>query len=234
MRQWRTKLTNKEAYIQSKPWMAILPSLARQKAVEEFFQAKKESLKRTSKGVIAHFKMKKKRKYRSRQEQIPFERHKIRSKGRFVDVCVDRKPLTFKVVGKVPTRFRGREDASFLRKEIKLIKTRVGKWFLAIPIVIPIQNPIQNNDVCALDPGVRVFQTLYGTDGTVADIGNNFAPILKELKKADRLISLRKKLSTARKRRNNRLKKLRCFQRARNKIRDLHHKLPLGSAKHID
>ena len=49
--------------------------------------------------------------------------------------------------------------------------------------------------------------------------------IMKELKKADRLISMRQKLSTSRKKKNNKKKKLRCFERVRNKIRDLHHKV---------
>jgi len=61
MREWRSKLTTKEAYMETKPWVATLPSLGRQKAVEEFFQALKENLKRTATHTIKRFEIHKKK-----------------------------------------------------------------------------------------------------------------------------------------------------------------------------
>ena len=55
MREWRTKLTKKKNYMDEKPWIDNLPSFGRQQAIEEFFKAKKESLKRCAAKKIKRF-----------------------------------------------------------------------------------------------------------------------------------------------------------------------------------
>ena len=85
--------------------------------------------------------------------------------------------------------------------------------------------PPDHNFICALDPGCRTFQTVYGTDNKVTHIGTSFEPIMKDLRRADRLASLREKLNTSLKRKRHKHRFLRCFERVRNRIRDLHHKV---------
>lgn len=224
--------------METKPWIAKLPSLARQQAIEEFFKAKKENLKRCAAKKIKRFHMQKKSKYRSRQECVPFERYRIRSNK--VEVCVDRKPLPFRVVGKLPKEFRKRNDNEFLRKEVKLIKDRLGKWYIAIPVAIGIQTS-NKETICALDPGVRTFQTAYGTDGAIHHIGSSFQNIEEELLKADEWISRHAKIKDfphltqkerKKKKQNYRYRYLRCFERVRNRISDLHHKVASWLCKH--
>jgi len=138
----------------------------------------------------------KKSKYRAnRQEAVPFERHRIQNNGKTIELCVDRKPVGFRVVGKVPKLFKTRNDTDFLRKEVKLVKTRLRKWYIAIPVAIGIEECDQE-DMCALDPGVRTFQTVYGTDGAVSHVGTGFDAIEKELLKADKLLSEKSKNET--------------------------------------
>lgn len=219
MSKWRTKLTKKENW--EVPWLADLPSHGRQQAVMEFFKNKKENLKRTKFTKIKKFKMHKKSKYRSRQETIPLERHRIRKNGKLLEIMHNRKPLGFKIMDKC---FIGREDENFLRKEIKLVRTRLGAYYAVVPFETKIMNPPNNTNICALDPGVRTFQTIYGTDGEVHHVGTSFEKCMKDLKKADYLTNLSTRLKS-RKRRNCIYRKRRCFERVRNRIRDLHHKV---------
>ena len=137
-----------------------------------------------AKHTIKRFEIHKRSKYRAnRQEAVPFERHRIQNNGKTIELCVDRKPVGFRVVGKVPKLFKTRNDTDFLRKEVKLVKTRLRKWYIAIPVAIGIKECDQE-DICALDPGVRTFQTVYGTDGAVSHVGTGFDAIEKELFKA--------------------------------------------------
>ena len=231
MRRVRTLLTKKENYIERTPWKDNLASLGKQKAVEDFFQAKTEALKRVAKGVISHFSMRKRSRYRDQQHTIPFERHQITNSGRFVYVIIDRKKVAFRIRGRVPKEFMHRNDEEMLRKEIKMVKTRLGKWFLAIPVVIkmePKYEGSEDGEVCALDPGVRTFQTVYGTDGAVTQIGESFDPIEEALHKADHhqsVLAKYGKRANARKRRHLRRHWLRALEKVRNRIRDLHNKV---------
>ena len=197
MREWRSKLTKKEHWENEKPWIKVLPSLGRQKAIEDFFVAKKENLKRCAKKTISKFRIQKKSKYRFRQESVPFERHRIKNNGKLIELNVDRKPVGFRVVGKTPKLFSKRNDEKFIRKEVKLIRTKTKKWYIAIPIVKQINNLTEKSgEICALDPGVRTFQTVYGTDGLIAQVGTSFETIEKDLLKADNLISKHSKSPT--------------------------------------
>ena len=58
------------------------------------------------------------------------------------------RPLPFRVVGKLPKEF--------LRKEVKLIKDRLGKWYIAVPVAIGLK-VCEKETICALDPVVRTF-----------------------------------------------------------------------------
>lgn len=66
-----------------------------------------------------------------------------------------------------------------------MFKDRLGKWYIAVPVAIGLK-PCDKETICALDPGVRTFQTAYGTDGAIHHIGPSFQKIEKELLKADK------------------------------------------------
>eukprot|EP00505_MAST-04D_sp_SCG-Rhode-Island_P002337 Stramenopile-MAST_4_protein_2337 len=140
----------------------------------------------------------------------------------------------FRVVGKVSKLFKTRNDTDFIRKEVKLVKTRLGKWYIAIPVAIGIKECRDQEDICALDPGVRTFQTVYGTDGAISHVGTCFDAIEEELLKADKLLSEKTKNKTLspRQRRNYQRRYLKCFERVRNRIRDLHHKVSSWLCQH--
>lgn len=221
MRKHRKDITNKENWQDSKPWFSDLDCHGRQQAVAEFFKNKKENLKRAKQKLINKFTLQKKSKYRSRQECIPIQLYRIRKKGKLLEICYKRKPIGFKILDKA---FFGREDEKFIRREIKIVRTRLGAYYACVPIEVTFSSP-KTNHICALDPGVRTFQTIYGTDSRVYHVGTSFEKCYEELKKADELESKMKILSTSKKRRNYKYRKRRCFERVRTRIRDLHHKV---------
>ncbi len=134
-------------------------------------------------------------------------------------------PLQFKIMEPCDV-LRHRNDEEPIRKEVKLIRTRLGAYYLLVPIEMDVRSAPQSNSfICALDPGCRTFQTVYGTDGNVAHVGTDFHACLNDLKKADDLQSARAHLSTSLKRRRYRYRIRRCFERVRNRVRDLHHKV---------
>ena len=226
MKRVRTSLTKQENYTEEEPWLDDLPTLGKQQAFESYFIAKKTQMKRVITGDIQSFEMKKKSKYRDPQEYVPLERHAISFSKKVVKTCIDRKPFEFRVIGKMPKEFKCREDTSYTRTEIKLVKNRLGQWFLSIPIELdPIKTTTE--DVCSLDPGVRTFQTMYSTDGTISKIGSSFDNIKSILKRADLLQQYKdthKELKSRRKRGIKR-RMLRLQQQVRNRIKDLHHKV---------
>jgi len=90
----RAALTNLSNLSEEEQWLKELPTLPRQRAVEEYFTQKKTALERaaqTGKG----FEMKRKSKFGVRQECVPMERYRISSSRRCVSVTYSR---TFGVV----------------------------------------------------------------------------------------------------------------------------------------
>ena len=112
--------------------------------------------------------------------------------------------------------------SKFIRSEIKLVRTQLGAYYMSIPVEVPLSAPPDHNFICALDPGCRTFQTVYGTDNKVTHIGTSFEPIMKDLRRADHLASLREKLNTSLKRKRHKHRFLRCFERVRIDCSDCH------------
>ena len=107
------------------------------------------------------------------------------------------------------------------------MKTRTGKVFIffCINLVFLSNCPMERQ---------RTFQTIYGTDGHCFEVGTSLETNMKDLKRADALSSLldnkKIKLKSKQKRAepmNMHIKRrrLRCFERVRNRVRDLHHKV---------
>jgi putative transposase len=65
----------------------------------------------------------------------------------------------------IKTPIRAAETLPSTIKTSKLIKTKDGFWYICIPIKIHVEDRTdKNKGACALDPGVRTFQTLYSEE----------------------------------------------------------------------
>lgn len=110
------------------------------------------------------------------------------------------------------------------------------RFELHVPVDIEIPPSKSTGVICALDPGVRTFQTIYGTDGVAYSVGNETL---------DDQVKLAQKLRNGinrdgikvknRKARRNLLKKAsKIEQKIKDKNSDIHHKLCKFLTKRYD
>lgn len=233
--RWRTLLTKKQNYYDlGNHWKDECPSHTKQQAVEEFFKNKKTGVKMVCEGNLKKFKINFKSRFKSTQETIPFERYSFRKTGQGrgckVSIPYQGKPMDLHVMGKVPKEFRDRDDINSIRKEIKISRTRLGKYYAYITFEVE-QTPRFEGDVhgdmVSFDPGSKTFLTYHSPDGTWGEIGT-FEEQEKLLKKAD---NLRSKLDIMRKTKGSRWRRrtkrliLGLFEKVRNRTADLHNKV---------
>ena len=106
-----------------------------------------------------------------------------------------------------------------------------GRYFVIVPIDVAVKRPEnQRLSACALDPGVRTFQTVFSKE-ICSKIGeHDFQRVFRYCYALDKLVSRKKK------ERNNRFNK--AMQRIRWKVRDLideiHNKLALTLCRLFD
>ena len=235
--KWRKLLTNKDNYHEKgQQWKDSCPNHAKQQAVEEFFKNKKTALDLVVNGKLKSFDIGHKSRYRCRQETIPFERFMINkvdeSEGpsrSLISTVYKRKPMEFKVMGKLPKVFMGRNDTAFTRTEMKVTKTRTGKYYAIVSYEVTQTSrfPELHGDMVAFDPGAKTFLTYHSPDGTWGEIGT-FEKQQELLVMADRLKSRLKKegsRKTSRWRRHLQRRMLKLFEKVRNRTQDLHNKI---------
>ena len=70
---------------------------------------------------------------------------------------------------------RSQELPEEVERTVNITLNQMGDWTIAIPqeaeIVSESKAPNSKQGIVALDPGVRVFQTLYTPDGYVMECG---------------------------------------------------------------
>jgi transposase len=250
--QIRAALTSvPECIAQGKAWKNEAPTHTKQQAVAEFFNAKRAAFANHAVGNIAHFEMRKRSKFRSRQETMPFEHYKVTDgtsshaagtatrarESAFISLMSKRQEVKLRVRGLLPKELRGRKDESMIREEIKITRTRLGYYYAIVSIQVP-QRPRPSTGLgnfCALDPGVRTFQTWYTERERCGKMGS-FAPMQEELRKADHIKSLLDTEGTSHKarwRRALRRRFLRHLEKVRNCVADLHHKTATWMARNF-
>lgn len=231
--RWRTILTKKSNYYNlGQSWKDICPCHTKQQAVEEFFKAKKTGMKMVAQGELQSFDIKFKSRFKMIQETIPFEWHSFKKdeEAKYsLAVKYNGADVVFKIKGKVPKNFRDRNDPKYQRSEIKITRTRLGKYYANIPYEVNQSRKFQGDmsDMVSFDPGCKTFQTFHSPDGTWGEIGN-FDKQEELLKKSDdirsRLDTLGKS-KTSRWRRRMKRKFLGINQKVKNRTADLHNKV---------
>lgn len=198
-------------------WMSCIPYDTRQLAIKNFIGSYKSSLELKKKGYIKKFEMK----YLTKKE-----RHDI--------FFVNKNALTndykiFQRKLKTPhLNFRKRMKKSLLKKsdgDFPVIRDSCGRYYLCI--VQKVNNISKNikskDELVALDPGVRTFQTYFSQQecGTIGD--NTNGEIRKINTRIDKLEALKPSLS-AKTRYNIKRRCLLLRSKITNKVNDLHWK----------
>lgn len=116
-----------------------------------------------------------------------------------------------------------------LEATFRVIKDRLGKFYLSLPRQVQIrdesQGPKSEHGVVALDPGVRTFQTTYDADGLTSEWGEgDMKYLFRHCKYADKLYSEARK-HKGRKRRRRMLAWHRMLLKIKNLVGELHRKM---------
>ena len=122
--------------------------------------------------------------------------------GRFTrkDITIDvstsraRRQVDLKVHRRVPKKLRDLDEEAAQEartQQVQLMKTWRGVWYLLIPLAMK-QELTDSTAACTLDPGIRNFQAVYGSEGTVAAIGNDQSRIQRPHRLADRAADFQK------------------------------------------
>ena len=245
--QLTTKLTteNGNSFFDDRPFLLDCPCWIRQRAVHEFFTAKNSALKRLQldkpSATFRDIVMKPKHRWGpanlKRNEVLPLRGYSLNlerdaATGRFTrkDITINvgtsraRRQVDLRVHRRVPKELRDldEEAANAARtQQVKLMKTWRGVWYLLIPLAIK-QELTDSTAACALDPGVKTFQTVYGTDGTLAAIGNDQSRIQRFHRLADKAADFQKARLHKCRRNCRQRTVLRYHERVRNLVRHIH------------
>jgi putative transposase len=141
------------------PWMKKTPYDVRDDAVRDFLKALKTQKMLVAQGKRRCFMMK----FRSKRRDQSITIHSKHWKsGHYFD------PDNF-----VNSRLRAAEPLpETLNYDSRLIRDKCGNYFLCIPQ--PLDDHLahtQENEIVALDPGVRTFMTGYDPSGKILEIG---------------------------------------------------------------
>jgi putative transposase len=201
-------------------WLIDVPYDTRQLALKQLADNFKSNFTMLENKQINHFKMH----YRSKRTPYQY-------------CFVDKAALDISNMRIFKRRFKGviktrKKMGKWIRKNISnvesdfIITREKNRYYLCLTMTGEPDMIIQPYNRVALDPGVRTFQTFYSDQGIAGKIGDNICDHLIDIgKKEDRLKSLLKKNSYAKRTRYN-LKK-RCFllrTKIKNIVNDLHWK----------
>ena len=128
--------------------------------------------------------------------------------------------------------FKNKNDGIIIKSKIpelsyscKLILTKNNKYYLAIPSNKEFKND-NNNNVCAIDPGVRSMITIYDPRGVCYEFGSNIYKMIYKAKKIDKIKSKIRKFQGPRNKRYRLKKEQRNIQdKIKNCINNIHHKI---------
>ena len=170
--------------IQVPDWTFNTPKDIRKGSVRDLEKAFKTAVANLKRGNITHFKLG----YRSKKTWASIELPKtcLNFDGKLFIY-----PTYMEQGIKVSKRQVKRDDIKF-NHDCRLQYLR-GQWFLLVPCTkVSKPRPAPTKECCALDPGVRTFQTIYSPD-ELCKVQQNRVLISKLHKRLDNLQSLRSK-----------------------------------------
>jgi IS605 OrfB family transposase len=175
LKQLRSILLNSDSSYWSeniKTYLEQVPYDIRDGALRDFVTAYSTQTQLVHEGKRSHFEMKYKRKSFSKdmiQESIVINHKHLKRDNEGHWSCFpkmwDKERLNV-FTEKLPDK---------IEHDCRLIMTKDDKYYLAVPISVNVKPQKSERSVVSLDPGVRIFQTTYDTEGTSYLIGEGDA-----------------------------------------------------------
>jgi putative transposase len=162
-----------------------VPSGIRDEALRDFVKAYEIQIDLVKRNKITHFEMKHKKRKNSLQETIVLHHKEIHRKNNGDIYCF---PIKW---GKEILNTYKEKLPDIIDHDCRLIMKTIGnneKFYLAIPTDIKVISKIKKLNAVSLDPGVKIFQTTYDTEGTSYLIGED------DSNKIDRLSKIAQKM----------------------------------------
>jgi putative transposase len=199
----------------SERWILDVPSKIRTGALRDLLKAYESNMEKGEKFQL---------RFRSRKDgdqSIALERETIRDGILFPRYLDKAMPLSKRCSEELP--------ADLGKRDCRLVRDRLGRYTLCIPVPTESHTPLERKQVVSIDPGVRAFHTFYSPDGEVCgQIGIGQARLKQYTDRIDKIRSRRallpkehpkiRKLARAEQRRQERVKNL---------VKELHHKTAL-------
>ena len=211
------KLRNELVIAKNNPnvqeWELETPKDIRAGAIRDLFKNRKSALSNLRNGNISKFKLGYCRKKDNPSIEIPKRAIKLKSNGIFIYSSKKYLPTKIKIAKRDNYKFKIEYDCR--------LQISNGNWFLVAPINIKVKKPTENRSWCALDPGIRSFQTVYSEE-MVLQFKVHKESVKKLQRKIDLFRSLRSKKQIKSRRKKYREQK--CWKKMDNLIDDLHHK----------
>ncbi len=161
-------------------WMKDVPYDSRQLAVKCFVSARNAALANFKAGNITQFKMK----YRSKKKNNDVF---------YVDSNALKNSHIFQRRLKSDSFIKAKKDKEFLKKsdgDFSIIREKDNKYYVCICVLSKEKKLKEYKNICALDPGVRTFQTLY-SQKSVGEFGYSTSKKLCNLyRREDRIKSI--------------------------------------------
>jgi putative transposase len=233
LKELRAACLNEAALKNSAPWALETPFDIRDDALQDLLQGFKLNFakQRAHPDMQHKFQMR----YRSRkdpqQSLLVRSRDWVRTRGAYVSVFGSK---VLRSAEPLP---------STLEYDSRLVKDRLGRFWLCIPQPLEVQAKTKGERIIALDPGVRTFMTGYDPSGAVWEWGaGDMTGIFRLCYAADKIQS---KLHSAdvkaltgikgkRKRRHLRQAFLRVHERIKCLVKDVHCKLAKWLCENYD
>lgn len=190
-------------------WLKEIPYDTRQLVIRALIGNIKAALENKKRGNITHFSMG----YKSKKDnkQCFYINKKGINKNYIFKTRLKKK-------SKIRMRKRYKKYYNYRPTSNCIIIRDVRNWFLLIPKNKEVKYQKPKYSYCALDPGVRTFQTMYSPDGIIGKFGDNLSTKLELInKRIDLLKSLRSKIKNIRTKKNL---DLRCFK-LRTKVKNI-------------
>jgi hypothetical protein len=152
------KIATMKKIFADKPWVTKTPYQIRDAALNDVVKAYTSNLaKENNNNFTIHFKKKK-----APSDSIAIYATNYKSKGVIFPTFFGKEPI--KSAEKPPDK---------LEYDFRLVKKRLGHFYLCIPKKLDKYNGPSQNKVIAFDPGMRTFCTGYDPDGIIVEVGKS-------------------------------------------------------------